>query len=166
MPSRGCGRARQRRLLSLCFAWLKNYTAAEEVTQEAFIRAFKYLDTFDSRRPFYPWLAKITVRLVQQHKIQQQTPELPLQVNPHDADSAVHPLTTLIRDERAHALWAAVLQLPLRERAAVILFYRHELTVQQTATSLGVTTGTVKTMLFRARKHLRRSLAFDQRRKT
>jgi len=159
-------KAYERRLLSLCLALLADLAAAEEVTQEAFIRAFRYLDTFDLRLPFYPWLAKITVRLAQQHSHRRRTPELPLTVDIDRADSMDHPLTLLVQDERAHQLWATVLELPASERAAVILFYRQELTVRETARVLGVTSGTVKTLLFRARRHLRKSLAENQRRTT
>jgi RNA polymerase sigma-70 factor (ECF subfamily) len=159
-------KAYERRLLSLCLALLGDFPAAEEVTQEAFIRAFRYLDTFVLRRPFYPWLAKITVRLVQQHRSRRRTPELPLTVDIDRVGPTDHPLITLIQDERTHELWATVLELPERERAAVILFYRQELTLRETAHALGVTSGTVKTLLFRARRHLRKSLPERQRRTT
>jgi DNA-directed RNA polymerase specialized sigma24 family protein len=47
----------------------------------------------------------------------------------------------------------------LGQRTAVILYYRDELPVRDIAHALGVTTGTVKTLLFRARRHLRERLA-------
>jgi RNA polymerase sigma-70 factor (ECF subfamily) len=159
-------KAYQRRLLSLCVAMLGELGAAEEVTQDAFTRAFRYLESFDIRRPFYPWLAKIAVRLVQQYKVQRQLSELPLTAEIDRAGSKEHPLAGMIRDERAHALWAAVLRLPERERAAVVLHFRQELTVQETASALGVTAGTVKTLLFRSRRHLRERLTGTQEKKS
>jgi RNA polymerase sigma-70 factor (ECF subfamily) len=159
-------KAYQRRLLSLCVAMLGDLGAAEEVTQDAFTRAFRYLESFDIRRPFYPWLAKIAVRLVQQYKVRRQTSELRSTVEIDLAGPKEHPLATMIRDERGQQLWAAVLQLPERERAAVVLHFRQELTVQETANALGVTAGTVKTLLFRARRHLRERLAGTQEKKS
>jgi len=159
-------KAYERRVLSLCLALLGEFTAAEEVTQEAFIRAFKYLDSFAPGLPFYPWLAKIAVRLAQEHKSRRRTAELPLTVDIDRAGSTNHPLSRLIQDEQAHALWTTVLELPARERAAVILFYRQELTLRETAHALGVTSGTVKTLLFRARQHLRKYLTKSQRSET
>jgi RNA polymerase sigma-70 factor (ECF subfamily) len=52
-------------------------------------------------------------------------------------------------------LWSAVAALPSGERTTVILYYRDELAVREIARVLGVTTGTVKALLFRARRHLR-----------
>ena len=49
----------QSRLLSFTVFLLKDYDAARELTQDAFVRAYRYLDRFDDRRPFYPWLATI-----------------------------------------------------------------------------------------------------------
>lgn len=55
----------QRRLFGLTLMMVRQPTAAEEVTQDAFIRAFTFLDRYDADRPFYPWLAAIAVRLAQ-----------------------------------------------------------------------------------------------------
>jgi len=68
------------------------------------------------------------------------------------------PLRTVIADEESARLWQAVQGLPGGERAAVMLFYRQELKVQEAASVLGVSSGTVKTLLFRARRHLREAL--------
>jgi len=52
-------------------------------------------------------------------------------------------------------LWQSVAALPSGERTAVMLYYRDEMAVGDIARALGVTTGTIKTLLFRARRHLR-----------
>jgi RNA polymerase sigma factor (sigma-70 family) len=64
-------------------------------------------------------------------------------------------LTTLIANERSRGLWQAVAGLSSGERTAVILYYRDEMAVGDIARALGVTTGTIKTLLFRDRRHLR-----------
>ena len=68
------------------------------------------------------------------------------------------PLGTVIADEESRRLWDAVQGLPGGERAAVLLFYRQELKIREAARLLGVSSGTVKTLLFRARRHLREAL--------
>jgi RNA polymerase sigma-70 factor (ECF subfamily) len=55
----------QRRVFGLTLMMVRQPTGAEEVTQDAFVLALKHLDRFDERRPFYPWLATIVVRLAQ-----------------------------------------------------------------------------------------------------
>ena len=64
----------------------------------------------------------------------------------------------LVADNEGRRLWRHVERLPLGERTAVVLHYRQELSVSEVASAIGVTGGTVKTLLFRARQHLRASL--------
>ena len=151
----------QRRLFGLVLMMVREAAAAEDVTQEAFVRAYTHIGGYDDRRPFYPWLAAIAVRLAQ-NRLRARGRSASREVEPLDnaPESGVPPeaLTTLIADERGRRLWRAVSALPPGERTAVILYYREELTVGDVAHALGVTTGTVKTFLFRARRHLRERL--------
>ena len=55
----------QTRLFGLVLMMVRRPGAAEEVTQDAFVRAFMHIDQYDDERPFYPWLAAIAVRLSQ-----------------------------------------------------------------------------------------------------
>ena len=64
-------------------------------------------------------------------------------------------LTALITDEGDRR---SVSALSSGERTAVVLFYRQGMKVREIAYALGVTDGTVKTLLFRARRHLRQRL--------
>jgi RNA polymerase sigma-70 factor (ECF subfamily) len=143
----------QGRLFGLVLMMVRQPSAAEEVAQDAFVRAYTHLDHYDESRPFYPWLASIAVRLAQNwlrrhgRTVRREGAEEP-------ADSA-DALAALIADERGRRLWQAVSALPSGERTAVILYYRDELAVGDIARALGVTTGTIKTLLFRARRHLR-----------
>jgi RNA polymerase sigma-70 factor (ECF subfamily) len=151
----------ERRLFGLVLMIVRHPAAAEEITQDAFVRAYTHLHLYDDARPFYPWLATIAVRLAHNRLLQQQrrtrseggslhrTPE------PGVADTV---LAGLMANERDRAIWQTVAALPSGERTAVVLHYRDELSVQATASALGVTTGTVKTLLFRARRHLRERL--------
>ncbi len=65
------------------------------------------------------------------------------------------PLARVITDDRSRRLWERVAALPSGERTAVYLYYRQGMKVADVARALGVTQGTVKTQLFRARQHLR-----------
>lgn len=148
----------QGRLFGLMLMVVRNRTGAEEVTQDAFVRAYTRLDHYDQRRPFYPWLATIAVRLAQNwlrrhgRVLRREGTALDDAAEPAASGPA---LTALIADERSRALWRAVSSLSSGERTAVIMYYRDELSVRDIARALGVTTGTIKTLLFRARRHLR-----------
>lgn len=154
------------RLYGLAVMMLRDPAEAEELVQDAFVRAYSRLSLYDEARPFYPWLATIAVRLAQSRLRSRQAKRVePLE---HDGDetrrqehpdeSAADPLADLITAESARKLWDGVAALPSGERTAVMLYYRQEMKVGEIATALGVSDGTVKTMLFRARKKLRISL--------
>src|SRR4030095_1062450 len=55
----------QRRLLGLALMRTREPSGADEVVQDAFVRAFQHLDAYDTHRPFYPWISTIAVRLAQ-----------------------------------------------------------------------------------------------------
>lgn len=154
----------QKRLFNLSLMVVRNPENAEEITQDAFIRAYTKLAQYNINRPFYPWLATISVRLAQTQLRKKQL-ELVQGVPDTVADNAVNPLEQLVQDEN-YNVWNIVTALSSGERTAVFLVYRQELTVAEAAGAIGVTTGTVKTLLFRARKHLRAMLDEQPERST
>ena len=145
------------RIMSLCLALMRNTGVAEELAQDVFVRAYRYLDSLDDARPIYPWLAKIAYRLAQT-RWQRERREAALRAEAGEQLSsdrgAEGPLAAAIADEEARRLWRAVHALPQGERAAAVLYYRDGMDVRGVADVLGVSTGTVKTFLFRARKRL------------
>ena len=153
----------ERRVFALAVMILRNREGADDVTQDAFVRAFERLDLYDVRRPFYPWLATITMRL-SRNWLARHSPgarrETPIQPESSAyASAASAALDVLVAEDEGRHLWRLVERLPLGERTAVVLHYRQELSVSEVASAIGVTAGTVKTLLFRARQHLRASLA-------
>ena len=148
----------QSRLFGLVLMMVREPADAEEVTQDAFVRAYQHLDRFDVTRSFYPWLAAIAVRLAQnrlQHRARIRRREGTAIESVAEPAISAAALNALIRDERSRDVWQAVAALPSGERTAVILYYRDEMSVGDVARALGVTAGTIKTLLFRARRHLR-----------
>ena len=154
-------RTYQGRLFGLVMMMVRDRAGAEEVAQDAFVRAFTHLAHYDERRPFYPWLASIAVRLAQNwlvsrgRTVRREGTALESAPEPAEDPSA---LAGLVASERRRELWDAVASLSSGERTAVMLFYRDEMAVADVARALGVTTGTIKTLLFRARRHLRERL--------
>ena len=148
----------QRPLFGLVLMVVRDAAGAEEVTQDAFVRAFANLDAYDERRPFYPWLATIGVRLAHNwlrsrgRIVRREGTTIDAAPEPERPATALH---DLISDEQSRDVWSAVSSLPSGERTAVTLYYRDEMPVNDIARALGVTAGTIKTLLFRARKHLR-----------
>jgi RNA polymerase sigma-70 factor, ECF subfamily len=154
-------RAYQSRLFGLVLMMVRQRAGAEEVTQDAFVRAYTHLGQYEEHRPFYPWLATIAVRLSQNWLRRQGRTVLREGASldmAHEPEIAAAPLTRLLAHERSSVLWDAVAALSSGERTVVLLYYRDDMAVSDIARALGVTAGTVKTLLFRARRHLRERL--------
>lgn len=152
----------QGRLYGLALMMVRDPAGAEDVAQDAFVRAFLHLDQYDAARPFYPWLASIAVRLAQNwlcsrgRAVRREGTSIDDAAEPAVGASAVG---ALLAGEERQQLWAAVAALPSGERTAVVLYYRDEMAVKDIAIALGVSVGTIKTLLFRGRRHLRMRLA-------
>jgi RNA polymerase sigma-70 factor (ECF subfamily) len=153
--------AYQGRLFGLVLMVVRDRALAEEVTQDAFVRAFTHLGMYDEGRPFYPWVATIAVRLAQNQLVARarvaRREGTPLDEAPDPQASTGGP-AALIEAEQRRAVWTEVTSLPAGERIAVVLYYRDDVSVRDIAHTLGVTAGTVKTWLFRARRRLRERL--------
>lgn len=152
----------QGRLFGLVLMMVRNPFEAEEVTQDTFVRAFTRLHLYDENRPFYPWLATIAVRLSQTW-LRQRTrvsarETTPLRPEIDDRNAGGDPLSELIADEGGRQLWRTVAALPSGERTAVFMYYQQEMKIIEIARALGVTRGTIKTLLFRARRRLRKRM--------
>ena len=151
----------QRQLFGLVLMVVRDPGGAEEVTQDAFVRAFAHLDVYDERRPFYPWLATIAVRLshnwLRRHGrvVRREGTAIDDTREPERPATA---LQELIADEESRRVWTAVSALPSGERTAVTLYYRENIPVNDIARALGVTAGTIRTLLFRARRRLRQGV--------
>jgi RNA polymerase sigma factor (sigma-70 family) len=137
---------------------LRDRQAGEELAQDVFVQAYQRLETFDSRRPMKPWLVKITYRLAQS-RFRTQSREMArrtvLAENYRKEHRPFGPADTLAADQQAEALWQAVQTLPMAQRTAIVLYYREGLKIEQVAEVMDVSSGTVKTHLFRARSHIR-----------
>ena len=156
----------QARVFALVMMVVRSPAAAEDVTQDAFVRAFRHLHRYDDTRPIYPWLAAIAIRLARNWLRQHGRTARREGTTMGEAPAPATPpaaLTALIAVERNRQLWTTVASLPSRERTAVILHYRDGMAVRDIAAALGVTDGTIKTMLFRARRQMRERMSQDSR---
>ncbi|NVJ68919.1 MAG: RNA polymerase sigma factor [Alphaproteobacteria bacterium] len=153
----------QRRIYGLCLMITKDAAAAEDVAQDAFIRAYSNIHKYDTARSFYPWLATIAVRLAQnwlKARARRLGHEVAGTDMPDQPDEGVpNPLGVVMQGETSQKLWLQVAGLPAGQRTAVTLHYQQDLAVLEVAAAMGVTEGTVKTLLFRARQTLKKKLS-------
>ena len=146
-------RQHQEAAFRLAYLLLGNAADAEEVTQDAFMRAFLALDSFDRERPFKPWLLQIVRNLVKNRQRSLSRYWQMVQRWRHVQKSAVEP-APVCQDE-ATLLWQAVQQLRPKAQAVIYLRYFLELSEAETAAALNIPAGTVKSRLHRALKRLK-----------
>ena len=141
--------------------FLMRYTgephAAEDLAQEAFVRAYRQLDRFDERRPFGPWLFTLAANLGRDFlRARARRGELAngLESVPEPAAAAPDPAAALRKRERTEALEDALFRLPATLREPVLLHYELDWPVAAVAAHLSIDEGAVKTRLHRARRLL------------
>ncbi len=159
----------ERRLYSAAFSILRNEADAEDVAQEAVLKAFKHIRQFRSEARFSTWLIQITVnearmwrRKGHAHIIEPIADRQDVEGNytPRDfADWREIPSETLERSEVREMLAEALASLGQIYREVFVLRDMQQLSIEETSKALGISTASVKTRLLRARLMLRDLLA-------
>jgi len=147
----------QRPVYHAIFHMVRNRDDAEDVAQQAFLKAFEKLRDFDPERRFFSWLYRIAINEAINHLKARRTWE-PLLEERDYTGSTPDPGEELDAEARAHELQAAVLALKPDHRAVVVLFHFLHLSYQEASEALDLPEKTVKSRLFTARQILRDAL--------
>lgn len=156
-------RVYQRRAYTVAYSFVRNREDALELAQDAFVKAYKAIDRFDEKRPFYPWLYRIVKNTCLNHlKRKRCRAETSLE-GLHDAgfdlaDGARGPDGEAVRDELRHAILDAMDRLGPDHREILMLRHLQELSYAEIAACLSVPQGTVMSRLHAARRWLRNEL--------
>jgi RNA polymerase sigma-70 factor (ECF subfamily) len=134
--------------------------AAEDITQECFLRLIRNRGFDHERGSLRQYLYGMVWNLVRQ-RWQASGREVAWD---EEADNDAWPASAALPDaiasaEVAEVVQAALAELPVLQREAIVLFEFEELSLEETAALVGSDVGTVKSRLHRARERLRRSLA-------
>ncbi len=154
----GIVRRWQGRLLGLAWRFCRDRQRAEDMAQEAFVKAFRSLPSFRGEAAFATWLTAIALN-VYRSRLRALGPPL-LSLDPGRV-LAISPSAhrQLEEGERREQVRRAVLALPARYRDAIVLYYFEERNLAEAARVLGVPEGTLKARLHRGRELLRRRCA-------
>ena len=144
-------------LINLAYRFCHDRGRAEDMAQEAFLRAYRALGQWRRDAVFSTWLFALATNLYRSElrRIPARTVPLENIAEPTDTRAIDGGLEDQDRDL---AVRGAVGALPARYREALILFYFHEMDVAAAARSLGLPEGTFKARLFRGREILRGKL--------
>jgi RNA polymerase sigma-70 factor, ECF subfamily len=161
----------QRQSVAVSVRLLNNSHDALEVTQDAFLKAFKNLSTLQKPEAFGGWLMRIVNNLSLNYRRSRKTrQQLPLDdllghsENAGDAGGSEwtansgQPLKILEGHELGQRLTEALAQLPEKQRQAIVLFTMQELPQKEVAEQLGCSVEAVKWHVFQGRKKLKELL--------
>jgi RNA polymerase sigma-70 factor, ECF subfamily len=144
-------------LINLAYHFCRDRGRAEEMAQEAFLRAYRALRQWRQDAVFSTWLFALATNLYRSEVKRIPVRTVPLEDVAEPRDS--RPSDGGLEDkDRDRAIRRAVFALPPKYREALILFYFHDMDVPLAARSLGLPEGTVKARLFRGREILRGKL--------
>jgi RNA polymerase sigma-70 factor (ECF subfamily) len=160
----------ERPIYALAYRTLGREEDARDVTQEAFLRAYRGLRSFRGDAKFSSWLYRITLNLCRDWiRRERRTPiaHMPEGVDPIEvADEHVSPAESVedlvARRELSDAVARAMAELPEEQRTAILLKEYHGLTFQEIADMLHCPLSTVKTRLYQGLSVLRRRLERKQ----
>ncbi|WP_312472291.1 RNA polymerase sigma factor SigW [Neobacillus sp.] len=156
-------------IYQLCFRMLGNRHEAEDMAQEAFIRAFVNIKSFNQNLKFSTWLFRIATNLCID-RMRKKKPDYYLDAEvagteglnmysqiPSDTPLPEKELESL---ELQEAVQKEILKLPEKYRSAIVLKYIEELSLNEISEILDLPLGTVKTRIHRGREALRQQLRY------
>jgi len=151
--------AYQTPVYNLAYRMLNNAGEAEEAAQEAFIRAYTRLDSYNPEHKFSTWMLSITsnycIDLIRKRRALLLSIDEPLP--PHPAlmsDNAKGPEAQVVMNEQQAMVQALLQELPEDYRQTVVLRYWYDLSYDEIAEMMDTTVSAIKSRLFRARRLL------------
>ncbi len=158
----------ERSVFKMALSFMKNEADAEDVAQEAFLKAFKKLGDFRGQAKFSTWLISITLneargRLRRQAMVRVESLDESDDEGGQIAPALLRdwreiPSEALERKETRQVLQDAIESLSPIYREVFVLRDVEEFSIEETATALAITTGTVKVRLHRARMMMQSEL--------
>ena len=149
---------------SFAFSYLQNADDALNISQDAFIRTWKAMDTFIEGKHFSPWLFSIIKNLSINHlekkkHLREISLDKAIEENGFDiADSENNPLDALEEKENRQQIWKVIFELKEEFREIIILKHFHDFSYQEIAETLSIPVGTVMSRLYYARLDLKERL--------
>jgi len=138
----------------IAYSFVKDKGIAEDIAQEVFMKCYQRIETFKGESSIKTWITRITINTCKDvlrrswFKVFKRTDEY---VDLFASTVTVRPESELEKNHRQKELVHAVLQLPLKYREIIVLFYYHDYTIEEISESLKMNKNTIKTRLTRGR---------------
>lgn len=155
------------KVYQLCFRMVGNAHDAEDLAQEAFIRAYMNINSFDTSRKFSTWLYRIATNL-SIDRLRKKKPDYFLDAEIEGAEGLTmysqiasdspQPDESVETLEFQEWIQQEINELPVKYRSVIVLKYIEELSLKEIGEILDLPIGTVKTRIHRGREALRKRL--------
>ncbi len=151
-----------RPLIGVCRRILRDPVEAEDVAQDAFLRAYRSLGTYRGDAPFGAWVTRIAIRIAAARLLERKNATQPLDegVDQASGSTSLHstagdPEGLALIQERRGAILDGIAALPMDQRRVVALRFYGDLSLQEIARVTNRPVGTVKSRLHRGMTALR-----------
>ena len=163
----------ERRIYSLALYYCRSTQDAEDLSQEAWLKAYRNIQSFRGEASFYTWLRQITINTFLNYKRQTRMLDQKLitteaqeqdpvdQLSGFDRSSAITVEEDINNKLLVEKVMLALGELTSQQRLTFLLKYREEMTYDEIASALGCSAGTVKKTLFRVVLKLRERLGIN-----
>ena len=158
----------QHKVVKLVMRYLRNPADAEDVAQEAFIKAYRALPQFRGDSAFYTWLYRIAINTAKNSLVARKRNPVGYEIDAHNDDAGPDMLSRLkdpdtpeglaLSEEIRNIVQAAIAQLPEDLRKAIVLRELDGLSYEEIAAAMSCPVGTVRSRIFRAREAIDRQL--------
>jgi RNA polymerase sigma-70 factor, ECF subfamily len=158
----------QHKVVKLVMRYVRNPAEAEDVAQEAFIKAYRALAQFRGDSAFYTWLYRIAINTAKNAVVSRDRSPVEFDLDSQNPDESYDmqsrlkdsetPEGLVLTDEIRGTVNAAIEALPEDLRTAIILRELEGLSYEEIASTMGCPVGTVRSRIFRAREAIDRRL--------
>lgn len=150
-----------RRIYLLAFHYCRNAQDAEDLSQEAWLKAYKALRTFRSDSSFYTWLRRITINAFLNHQRSKTTFVESIDAS-HESEGRSTSPETLYNKVLFESVMSALSELTPSQRLVFLLRHYEGMSYEEIANAMNCSTGTVKKSVSRAISKLRARLDADR----
>lgn len=131
---------------------------ADDITQDTFSKAYRYIATFRGDSSFRTWLIKIARNLASDYRKKSFFRKMILMDIIQDNKTSPSAEEEYLSKEFTDDIWRIVLDLPMKLREVLLLDAVHHMTMKEIADTLNISIGTVKSRIFRARAKVAKQL--------
>ncbi len=148
----------QKQVFAICYRMMRQREEAEDLSQEVFLKAYRYLRQYNHEHKFSSWILKIATNTCIDAIRKKKVDTLPLDDDIKTNQEDMSAERSFLQEEAHREIETAIASLPPDYRVVVLLYHHHGQSYQEIAGQLEIPMSMVKNRLFRARKMLKDSL--------